>query len=353
MDDVKKWLRKAASELETQYDLRRRPPDWAARPAHISAFRSYGTAERLHVRARVLADPKIAPATGQESMMRNLFDAYRRLESDEIPQAKVSIGWSGAVHEAIADEEGYVVVEIPNGVPTPESGWHEVPLQLVEPLLQPPVTGRAHVLVPPPGSEYGVISDLDDTVIHSEVTKKLKMLKNVLFGNARTRLPFEGVAALYTALQAGSDGTHRNPIFYVSGGPWNFYDIYHDFLDAQGIPPGPLLLADFGFAAELFIHPEHEMHKKEKIAHIVETYPSLPFILIGDSGEHDPEIYLDVARSHPGRIKRIYIRNVTLAVHDRGLDRIAEEARATGAEMVVVTTAAEAMKDAVAQGFAK
>jgi phosphatidate phosphatase APP1 len=82
-------------------------------------------------------------------------------------------------------------------------------------------------------------------VLQSSVTNFLKMARMVLLGNAHTRLPFEGVAAFYRALQRGASGGEFNPIFYVSNSPWNLYDLLEDFMDVHGVPAGPLFLRDW------------------------------------------------------------------------------------------------------------
>jgi phosphatidate phosphatase APP1 len=91
--------------------------------------------------------------------------------------------------------------------------------------MRDPRTGRpiettGSVLVPPAGASFGVISDIDDTVVETQVTDRLAMALTVLLRNAHTRLPFKGVAAFYTALHQGRSGEDRNPIFFVSGSPW-------------------------------------------------------------------------------------------------------------------------------------
>jgi len=95
------------------------------------------------------------------------------------------------------------------------------------------------VLVPSGAATFGVISDLDDTVIQSRITSFLHAVRTVMLGNARTRLPFPGVSAFYQALERGGDGARTNPIFYVSSSPWNIHDIIADFMDIQRIPRGP------------------------------------------------------------------------------------------------------------------
>jgi phosphatidate phosphatase APP1 len=101
---------------------------------------------------------------------------------------------------------------------------------------------------PPPSAQFGVISDIDDTVIRTDATRLLRMLKRTLLENARTRLPFEGVAEFYSGLHARRTVRALNPVFYVSSSPWNLYAVLTDFLEHQGIPLGPLMLRDWGIS---------------------------------------------------------------------------------------------------------
>ena len=98
------------------------------------------------------------------------------------------------------------------------------------------------VLVPPASARFGVISDIDDTVLWTNVRNKLKMVLTIALLNERTRVPFQGVAAFYRALQQGAGGNENNPIFYVSGSAWNLYDLLVEFFQIHGIPLGPILL---------------------------------------------------------------------------------------------------------------
>ena len=138
--------------------------------------------------------------------------------------------------------------------------------------------------------ELGVVSDLDDTVVQSRITNFLQAVRTMMLGNARTRLPFPGVAAFYRALERGSDGKRRNPIFYVSSSPWNIYDLIADFMQVQGIPAGPIQLRDWDITLSALSSNRHRDFKEPVIREILELNPTLPFILIGDNGQHDPEI---------------------------------------------------------------
>jgi phosphatidate phosphatase APP1 len=268
---------------------------------------------------------------------------YKRFESDEVPGARVRARHGAAETDAIADHEGYFGVELAT---SPGKGpWREVELELLAPRAGARAKGL--VLVPPASARFGVISDIDDTVVQSHVTAKARMIVTLALTNARTRKPFEGVAAFYRALQEGAAG-EGNPIFYVSKSPWNLYVPLIDFLQAQGIPLGPLLLRDFG----MHLLRLRGGHKARSIARVMETYPKLPFVLIGDSGEQDPEIYADVVRRSPHRVRAIYIRSVNRdPARIRAIDRLIEEVRPTGCQLVLAPDSEFAAAHAAGEGL--
>ena len=94
----------------------------------------------------------------------------------------------------------------------------------------------------------------------------------------------------------GPDSKSSNPVFYVSSSPWNIYDMLVDFLNVHGVPPGPLFLKDWS----LSVLGKHRDYKLGVIRRLLRTYEDLPFVLIGDSGEEDPEIYLPGRAGAPG-----------------------------------------------------
>lgn len=196
-----------------------------------------------------------------------------------------------------------------------------------------------------------MISDIDDTVIQTEATSLLTMARIVFLSNAHSRLPFKGVSAFYRALQQGQHEQGYNPIFYVSSSPWNLYDLLIDFFTIQQIPLGPLFLQEYGLTTEQLFIASHEKHKLAQIETLLTTYPDLPFILIGDSGQKDPEIYREVVRRHPGRIQAIYIRDVMLEKREREVQMIAKEVGQTGVDMLLVGDTFTAALHAAEQGF--
>jgi phosphatidate phosphatase APP1 len=303
-------------------------------PIQIVGYRGYGTRDRALVLGRVLQDEGIRAPQATQSRWRNLMATLRRIESDPLPFARVRARLAAAREmrheEIVADDEGFIRHWLPASGSLAPPGWHTIDLDLADPPNGQPVRATAQILTPAPTATFGVVSDMDDTVLQSEVTSFLRAARMVLLENALTRLPFPGVAAFYRALERGATGAEANPIFYVSSSPWNLYDVIDGFLEAQRIPTGPLLLRDWDFGK---LTERHARHKGIVIREIFATYPELPFLLVGDSGQEDPEIYAEIVREHPGRVKAIYIRNVSpnpeRSEHIRALAREVADAGST------------------------
>ncbi len=353
MTGRRRALLAAANAVEQRFDRLR----FAAKqrlglldPFEILPYRGHGTERELFLRGRVLEERGITRSGQHDTPWDNLRNMARRFASDEVPGARVRVAFGDARLETVADEEGFfeVNLELPEPITGP-TRWHPVELELLHPLSPGGnrVISPGQVLVPT-GADCGVVSDIDDTVVRSSATNVLKMAWIVLLNNAHTRLPFEGVNAFYEALRRGAQGRRvRNPIFYVSSSPWNIYDVLEDFLNVHGVPPGPLFLKDWS----LTVLGKHRAYKLGIIRRLLSTYPDLPFVLLGDSGEEDPEIYLQTVREHPGRIRAIYIRDVTSAERDAEVYAIAREARSLGTEMVPVADTAAAAEHAASIGL--
>ena len=319
----------------------------------IAPYLTYGTKDELLVKGRVLEDERLTPAGEGDTAWDNLRNTWKRFESDEIRGARVRVTFGEAVTEAVTDEEGFFELWLPVSLPEAHDYLQEVALELLEPLRpsQTEVHFQTEVVVPPPNARFGVISDVDDTVLQTGATDLLSAAKKTFLGNARTRLPFEGVAGFYKALHQGTDG-NTNPLFYVSSSPWNLYDVLVEFFELNDIPLGPLMLRDWGLTPDELLPTSHGAHKLGAIQKILSTYPQLPFILIGDSGQEDPEIYHEIVHTHPDRILGIYIRDVSEeAGRKEAVQALAEEVKRDNAELVLVPDTVSAARHAAARGW--
>jgi phosphatidate phosphatase APP1 len=323
-----------------------------ARPIVVEAYRSYGTRDRVFVRGRVLADPGISRAATEDRWWRNVRRTWRRMRSREVPHARVRVRFQGSETEAVADAAGHVHTWlVPARLPSPERLWHGVELEVLAPAAAASGRGASGILVPSPAARFGVVSDIDDTVIQTDVARLLSMVADVAFGSAHTRAPFPGVASFFRALHAGT-GPTPNPLFYVSNGPWNLYDVFEHFLELRGIPPGPVELRDWEAPWREVRRVGRYRHKLESIRRIFHTLPGLPLILIGDSGERDPEIYRDLVREFPSRVPAVYIRDVSRdPLRRREIAALAGEVSAAGSTLVLADDTLAAARHAAEQGW--
>lgn len=326
-------------------------------PVYILPYLGHGTARAVHITGRVMEEKKVYLPAVDDSAWRNLRAMIRRFLSAEVPGARVRVRFAGRDRLVVADDEGFFQARMEPPEPLPEdNAWREIGLELMWPLAkgQREVRAVGEVMVPPEDVEFGVISDIDDTVVLTGATSAFRTLRLLLFSNAHTRLPLEGVAPFYRALRAGPDGgAGENPIFYVSTSPWNLYDLISDFLDLRNIPAGPIFLKDWGGVKDALRGMDHRAHKLLVIRELLDTYPGLPFVLVGDSGQQDAETYAQVARENPGRIRAIYIRDIERPITGRDLAvrEISAEVEAIGVPMLLVEDTVTAANHAADHGL--
>jgi phosphatidate phosphatase APP1 len=356
MEDWKKLFYKLGNSSERYFDslkLRMRQKMGLHMDVQVQTYMTYANSNELYLRGRVLLNRNIE-MSDRDSLWKNLSNTYKRLNSAEVAGAKLRVSFHNTTQEFLSDEDGYFELALPLINPLPkEELWHHPLVELLEaPFpLQLPVHARAEVMTPPSTARFGIISDIDDTVLTTHAQSLLKSAYMTFLHNSYSRLPFEGVAAFYQALQKGMSGAEENPVFYVSSSPWNLYDLLVNFLELNKIPKGPLFLKDYGFTHKKLFTESHSSHKPKQIRNILNAYPHLNFILIGDSGQHDPEIYATVIKEFPGRILAAYIRDVSIEERDLQVKKIAETTMGDKVEMILAENSFSAAQHAVSKGF--
>ena len=225
------------------------------------------------------------------------------------------------------DVDGFFRFEYsPGHAGTP--GWNPVRVQLLadnSPSAPVLATGEGRVLIPYP-TQYGFISDIDDTFLISHSATLLKRLRVLLTQNAHSRNPFEGVVNHYQFLAkvCAIDG-HQNPFFYVSSSEWNLYDYIQTFAERNGLPDGVFLLSQLKRLSQLLKTGQGKHHTKlDRIARILTAFPDHQFVLLGDDTQADPTIYQEVVTHYPGQIRAVYLRQVHAPHRDQTRQLVAQ-----------------------------
>lgn len=323
-------------------------------PLRILPYRGYGTPEWVYLKGRVLEKNGIELLSKDAPVWKNAQNMFRRFESDEISNAELDAALSDCTQRITANQEGFFEVELrPQSAIDPQGLWQEVQLALVSPppRKQPEVTAVAEAIIVPQTATFGVISDIDDTVVYTAAQDLFKMIRIAYLGNAHSRRPFAGVEEFYQALQQPE--ARGNPIFYVSSSPWNMYDLFDKFMRINNIPNGPILLRDIELSPSNLLSFSHQGHKREQIDPIFKRFPALPFLLIGDSGQKDAEIYAQMVQDYPKRILGVYIRDVSAGDEQRHteIDAIAQKIRAQNVEFTLFSDTKKAAEHAASKGW--
>lgn len=268
----------------------------------VVVYDGFGTPAKARVWGRVLYDKGFDTPQKRERWTRRLRRSWRLLESDEIPHAKLTLVVGKTRHALTADEEGLFMLELVGLAVGPHTVGAELPGEAPYRVL----SGRIMVAPKEPG--VAVLSDIDDTVLQTGVKNKLKMIKKVLFSNVHQLKTYPYAAALYRALaQRGA------PVVFVSGSPINLYPRLHGFFRLRGFPRAPMRLKNLGVAKGSDSLFEQKKYKLGKLREALALLPGYRFILIGDSGEKDPEIYRTLRAEAKRRIAAVLIHNVSKA----------------------------------------
>ena len=320
----------------------------------IISFQTYGTKSHLYLRGRALEDEEID--LSQKGFFNLLQNTWKRFETDEVRNTNVKVTLAnGHIVLTRTDDDGYYLIDSPTDALTSvvnSEGWLNFEIAYADASLRREILHQnrfpGEMLIPSEKADYGVISDIDDTILHTGVVSSMKwrVLINTVFTRAIARKPLEGAADLYHKLHRGPSGENANPIFYVSHSPWNLYRYLELFLDTNNFPKGPILLRSM---ASFKNRKSEKPHKYNEIVNILKTYPELSFILFGDSGEKDADIYIEIAKRYPDQVKAIYLRSVNDSNRMDRIHSLVNEFKLS--PILVVYDSQEVIEHAKANGF--
>lgn len=321
----------------------------------ILPFRGFAGADRVCVLGQVMRGVskrlELTSDSGlrKRGLSKRLARTWRLLISPTVPQAWVRISFGAQQQVTETDRHGFFFSCFEADPGDGDARRQPFSVQLLSPS---PGSATGEVLVAPQSAQRLVISDIDDTVVYTGVARKLRMLWNLFSKGSRSRIPFPGIAALYRGLHAGQAGDEHNPLIYVSRGPWSIYPVLEEFFERNNIPIGPLLLREWGIT---WRHPYPRLarrHNHDMIELVLKVYRELPVILIGDSGQHDPELYSEFVHRYPGRIEAVYIRDLAPgSERSQAIRKLAGELQSTRAELVIAHNSLDMARDAARRGW--
>lgn len=270
----------------------------------IIPYTGYGTPEQVRVLGRAVlrpAEPTTTLGLVAEAVLTRR--GWRNFLLAPIPRAQVSVEVGGRRIAMRADRAGYLDVRMKQpGLPP---GWGEVTITADGSNEQVP----APVVVVDADETFGIVSDIDDTVISTFLPRLFIAAWNTFVLTEQAREAVPGMARMYQQLLADHPGS---PVIYVSTGAWNTYPFLLRFLGRHGFPRGPLLLTDWGPTNTGWFRSGPE-HKRTALRELARDFPDITWLLIGDDGQHDPRLYAEFAELQPEHVRAIAIRELTLA----------------------------------------
>lgn len=282
----------------------------------IELFLAFGNTEEIFIKGRVIKAYKQSRPSNKKNALQNVLASIRRYAGSSIPDARIRLTYHGMEEILVSNEEGLFEKRLYlQGPKNGDSDFATLTLVEDEGIKAEEKTVNVAIFRISEHHPIGIISDIDDTVIVSHATYVGKKLWLSVSKNAYPRRPFPGVSDFYTLL------THKgqHPIFYVSSSDWNFFDLIQNFLQYRNIPNGPILLKDPHVNLRNIWQSGggNPNHKLEKISLLLALFSNIKFILIGDSGQNDPELYTEVIEKFPERIKAVYIRRIKKVDEER------------------------------------
>ena len=272
-------------------------------------YHGYGHSRQLTIFGHVMNLGPLPRRRYRKSLIHNTLALLRLFMVRPVGGMTVVLTWEGEEHSCRTDKDGFYRFTWTDKPPLPQ-GWHTVRVQ-ARMGNRVVAEGEGKVYIPY-STQYGFISDIDDTFLISHSSNMRKRLWVLFTENARSRQPFEGVVQHYQLLAMSNTTPEApNPFFYVSSSEWNLYYYILEFARVNQIPEGVFLLNQLKRFSELLkTGQSHHQTKFTRIARILESYPEQRFVLLGDSSQQDPYIYQAIVNHFPKQIHAVYIRDV-------------------------------------------
>ncbi|WP_343048115.1 App1 family protein [Cellulomonas humilata] len=302
-----------AARLENGFDRavahQLRGRGWTVR---IEPYAGYGATGWVRVLSRtLLAAPHVRdedlPGAGGSAQAgtrsATALRGWRSFATAQVSGAELEVQVGDRTHRVVTDRGGYVDTILESDL---APGWHDIRLTTSD-----GTTATAPVHVIGPDVRVGIVSDIDDTVMVTRLPRPFVAAWNVFMRHENAREAVPGMARLYAELQSGHGET---PVVYLSTGAWNAAPTLARFLRRHRYPAGPLLLTDWGPTNSGWFR-SGPAHKVAQLRRLFDELPDVQWVLVGDDGQRDPQIYAGAAQHFPERVRAILIRQLTFGEH--------------------------------------
>lgn len=270
----------------------------------VIPYIGYGSTDWVRVLGRVLyLRPKspeysrVRPDVAQASRVRG----WRTFTTITVPFSEVSVFIDGELVTTVTTDRGGVIDSIVPVQLTP--GWHSVTLAARDDI---PI--ECPIFIVDPAVRFGVISDVDDTILKTALPRPFLAAWNSFVLDEQARAATPGMPVMLSHIH---DATPTAPIIYLSTGAWNAAPALSRFLWRNIYPVGPLLLTDWGPTHDRFFRSGKE-HKRRELRRLVQEFPDIKWLLIGDDGQHDEMLYHEFSSQHPEHVTAVAIRQLTI-----------------------------------------
>ncbi|WP_306635739.1 App1 family protein [Pseudarthrobacter siccitolerans] len=292
------WLSDAVNSVRIR--LARR---WKFDPQTV-VYQGYGSTSQVRVLGRVLLTQKPLPGSKADHAARNgnqNVRGWRAFTSVPLQFTDVEISIGDVVTHVRADRGGLIDTEVDVRL---SPGWHTAILRAEG---TEPAEALIHVIAP--DVKFGIVSDIDDTVMVTALPRPFLALWNTFVLSERARMATPGMAVLLDRLTVEHPDA---PVVYLSTGPWNAAPTLARFLSRNMYPAGALLLTDWGLTQDRWFRSGQD-HKLRNLERLAKEFPDMRWLLIGDNGQHDEAIYSRFAQDNPDKVAAIAIRQLSIS----------------------------------------
>jgi len=275
---------------------------------NILIYHAYGNAHQILIQGRMEEKKTFSKAKEDDNWFQNIWRTVRQVKGDEIKNQTIFALIHGEKFETKGDDEGYFEFNITTQKAL-KMGYEKITLY---------IEGNSNAIereVTTIGSEplVGIVSDFDDTMIVSDVTNKIKLGYNTVFKNYKQRTVVPTMLEQFEKILAKNPKDAPSTLFILSGSPQQLFFAVEDFLAFYHFPKHTLILKK--------AHGDHKdpltdqfAYKTQKIERLIKLYPNMKWVMFGDSGEKDAEIYKFIKEKYSKKVISYHIRDVESGV---------------------------------------